>query len=167
MTDQGQTSSEDLKQGKQDSLVKMAVLAQYVKDLSFETPNPAYTLKQEQIKNSHLKVDFNLEFKMLKKGVFELVLKVSLRAGDKRDDTVFYLAELAYAGVFAVKEEVSQMRVMVEGAHLMFPFIRMILINLSVSAGFAPLILNPIDFADLYRRRHEFQFSSGKANGKS
>ena len=151
----------------------MTVVAQYIKDLSFETPNPSYTLKKEQIQNTQLKVDFNLEFKPLDPGVFELILKVTLKATDQTGEMTFYLVDLAYVGVFWIKEELSHMRVMVEGAHLIFPFIRSILINLSVDAGFAPLVLNPIDFADLYRRRSEFQTKETlpekltKPNGKS
>ena len=66
------------------------------------------------------------------------------------------MLELAYAGLFQlteVREDLIRPVLLIEAPRLLFPFARQILADTARHGGFPPLMLNPIDFTDLYRRQ--------------
>jgi preprotein translocase subunit SecB len=81
-------------------------------------------------------------------------LQLQGRAGE---DTVFVL-ELVYAGVFVVQnvpESSLEPFLMIECPRLLFPFARRIVADTTRDGGFPPLLLDPVDFVGLYRRRQQ------------
>lgn len=135
----------------------MAVLAQYVKDLSFENPNaPQSLLSSQGVPQVAVSVD--VETRQLDAATWEVVLHV--RAEAKSTDKVAFLAEIAYAGLIALQNvpaEHVRPLLLIEGPRLLFPFVRAMLADLTRDGGFPPVLINPIDFADLYRQRFAAQ----------
>jgi len=128
------------------------VLGQYVKDLSFENPNAPAVLRG-QIKNPNLKLGFNVIVKGMDENTFEVALSVEGQA--QSDEGYLYNIELVYAGVFLIKnlpQEARQAFLYIECPALLFPFVRRILADLTREGGFPPLLIDPIDFAGLYRQ---------------
>ncbi len=128
------------------------VLGQYIKDLSFENPNSPEILKG-QIKGQNLKINFNVIVKPIEENIYEVAL--ALEANARTDDTVIYNIELIYAGAFMLKNLPSnaiQPFLYIECPALLFPFVRRLLADLTREGGFPPLLLDPIDFAGLYRQ---------------
>jgi preprotein translocase subunit SecB len=81
-----------------------------------------------------------------------LHLEVAATAGDAQ----VFLLEMDYAGIFTVPQllpEVLGPLLMIEAPRMLFPFARQIVSNTVAAGGFPPLLINPIDFADLYRRQ--------------
>jgi len=131
----------------------MGVLAQYVKDLSFENPGAPGTLQPRQ-KTPQLNISIGVQPKQLSDTDYEVELKLDARAVD--GETVLFAIELVYAGAFRltnVKAEDVQPITMIECPRLLFPFARQILADASRNGGFPPLLLDPIDFVNLYRQR--------------
>ena len=129
----------------------ITINAQYIKDLSFETPTAPgiFSLIQQTAPDVH--VDVNVTSNEFQAGVYEVVLSLSARC-NVGDDTAF-IAELEYAGLFTlnVEEEVKSAILMVECPRLLFPFARKILAETSREGGFPPVMLGVIDFARLYQ----------------
>jgi preprotein translocase subunit SecB len=64
--------------------------------------------------------------------------------------------DLLYAGMFRlqnVPQENIQPIVMIECPRLLFPFARAIIADAVRNGGFPPLMIDPVDFASLYRQR--------------
>ena len=90
------------------------------------------------------------------------MLKINASAKSE-NDTVF-LAELSYGAVVTMRnmpKQVAQQAVLVETPGLMFPFARNIIAQTTRDGGFPPLMINPIDFAELLRRQAGDQFLAG------
>lgn len=136
--------------GPEGSLLRIQIIGQYVKDLSFENPGaPAGLTSRPQI---DLGVD--LQARRLDAERFEVELK--LRVSGKQEDKSLFLLELAYAGLFMVQnasEEILQQILLIDGPHLLFPFARRIVADAIRDGGMPPLMIEPIDFASLYRAR--------------
>jgi len=132
-----------------DSLPQVGVLAQYVKDLSFENPNaPAVYQWQGQ---PQMDVQFNIGTQSVGQDVHEVVLKVEIEA--KGNEGVAFRIELLYAGLFALRNipaDQLQPFLLAEAPRLLFPFARRLIADASIDGGFPPLLLDPIDFAGLY-----------------
>jgi len=135
-----------------DNLPQVGVIAQYVKDLSFENPNaPAVYQWQGQ---PQMDVQFNIGSQTVGPDVHEVVLKVDVTA--KADEGTAFQMELLYGGLFALRnvpEEQLQPFLLAEAPRILFPFARRIISDATVDAGFPPLLLDPIDFAGLYMQR--------------
>jgi len=129
---------------------RLQVVGQYVKDLSFENPGmPSNPGGRPQIE---LSVD--LQARQMEAEVFEVELKMRVSAAS--EGRTLFLLELVYAGVFQlmnVPEEMRQPILLIEAPHILFPFARRIVADVVRDGGMPPLLVEPIDFAALYRAR--------------
>lgn len=136
-----------------DSMPQLNVLAQYTKDLSFENPNAPNSLGAQEV-SPNISIQVNVNLRQLGETDFEveLLLEGSAVAGS---NTLFKF-DLTYAGVFRLQNiPVADLHpiLMIECPRLMFPFARQIVADAVRSGGFPPLLIDPIDFHNLYRQR--------------
>jgi preprotein translocase subunit SecB len=136
-------------------LSPIQVNAQYVKDLSFEVPGAPNVFVELAGSQPDLSVRVDLNATPLGGAVFEVSLQLSVDA--KVNDKVAFIIELTYAGLFslAVPEEHLQPVLLIEAPRLLFPFARAIISDITAGGGLPPLMMQPIDFAALYRARME------------
>jgi preprotein translocase subunit SecB len=132
---------------------QLIVNAQYIKDFSFENPRAPQSLIQQTTQPS---VDINVDVKAQNLGpeVFEVVLTINATA--RAQEEPVFLVELAYGTVVTVKNTPAEMLtplILVETPRIVFPFARAIIANATRDGGFPPLMINPIDFAELLRRQ--------------
>jgi len=148
-------ANETLTNGE-DHLPEVALLAQYVKDLSFENPNaPGIYQAPEQPK---IDVQFNIGSTNVADNVFEVAVKIEVKA--TAGETTAYAVELVYAGVFGIRnvpEEHMAPFLLAEAPRLLFPFARRVVADTIRDGNFPPLVLEPIDFAALYMQQAEQQ----------
>ena len=125
-----------------------------MKDLSFENPDaPASFQKQRQGDAPPLNVSVNVGAKPVNDTEFEVELRMEAKAGT--DDSVIFAVELIYAGMFKVQnvpQDQLHPLIMTECPRMLFPFARQILAEVTHNGSFPPLMLDPIDFAQLYRQ---------------
>ena len=134
---------------------QLTVNVQYIKDLSFESPNSPEALSNKDDTPS-INVNINVYAKPLKGNVYEVSLSINGKA-EKKDFKVFEI-ELIYAGVFTMpniklNDEEIKRKILVEAPQLLFPFARSIISNVTRDGGFMPLIIQPMDFELLYKSR--------------
>ena len=137
-------------QGQQPNL---SVLAQYVKDLSFENPAAPQSLRGRQTAPT-INISINVHGGQITNNEVEVELKLDVRAVD--GEAILFAIELAYAGLFrltAIPQEQLQPVLMIECPRLLFPFARQIIADASRNGGFPPLMIDPVDFVALYRQR--------------
>jgi len=132
---------------------QLIVNAQYIKDLSFENPRaPDSLIQQTTPPEVEIKVD--VKAGNLGPEVFEVTLTINITARTPSEPV--FLVELAYGSVVTVKNATAAMLpmlVLVEAPRMVFPFARAIIANATRDGGFPPLLINPIDFAELLRRQ--------------
>lgn len=131
---------------------QFGIAGQYIKDLSFECPNaPAALLPGKTQPTSNV----NINVQVKKQADDSYAVELGLNVKTERDGSVVYAVELVYGGLFRVKnvpENQLSPLLMVEGPRLIFPFARQIIASTIQSGGFAPLMLEPVDFLALFRR---------------
>lgn len=143
------------------------VLAQYVKDLSFENPGLFTSQQGSSAPEIELGIDVKVEPGPAKDSIFAVELKLSARA--KRQETVVFIVELVYVGVFQLQEarrEDMEPILLIECPRLLFPFARRIIADITREGGHPPLMIDPIDFVGLYRQqrqRADAQQAAGQA----
>jgi preprotein translocase subunit SecB len=132
-----------------DNSPQIALISQYVKDLSFENPNaPAVYQWQEQ---PAIDVQFNIGAEKLGDEVSEIALKIEVKATTAQGTA--FAVELVYAALFGMRnvpEDQMQPFMLAEAPRLVFPFARRVLADAVRDGGFPPLLLDPIDFGALY-----------------
>ena len=129
---------------------QLTVLAQYIKDLSFESPSAPQSL-QGAGQNPQLKVGVNVNAGPRGEDAYEVALQLEVHA--KSDQGVIYNVELVYGGLFrlrGVPQNLLQPVLFVDCPTLLFPFLRRVLADIIRDGGFPPLMLDPIDFGRLY-----------------
>jgi preprotein translocase subunit SecB len=148
----GSTGADPMMDQGGDNLPQVGVVAQYVKDLSFENPNaPAVYQWQSQ---PQMDIRFNIGTQVVGQDMHEVVLKIEIAA--KSPEGTAFQMDLLYAGLFALKNipaEQLQPFLLAEAPRILFPFARRIIADASIDAGFPPVMLDPVDFAGLYMQR--------------
>jgi preprotein translocase subunit SecB len=143
----------------------LRVLGQYVKDLSFE--NPGHTPVQSQ-PNIDLGIDVGATPHADGNGIYEVSLKLSAKAVS--DGTVLFITELDYAGLFQL-QNVPQAQLepllLIECPRLLFPFARRIVAEITREGGFPPLLIDPVDFVQLYQQQYRRAQEAAAASGQT
>jgi len=130
------------------------VLAQYIKDLSFENPNAPRSLGNAQQGGPQISLTVNVNARPLSGTDYEVELAIEGGAGEGAN-TMFKF-ELLYGAVLrliGIPQDSIHAVVMIEGPRLLFPFARQIIADATRNGGYPPLMLDPIDFVALYRNR--------------
>lgn len=133
----------------------IVVTAQYIKDFSFEVPGAPAIFVELANGQPDLSVRVDLNAVPMGGNNFEVSLQLAVDA--KVGDKMAFMVELTYGGLFTVNvpEEHLQPVLLIEAPRLLFPFARAIISDATSNGGLPPLMLQPIDFAMLYRSRIE------------
>lgn len=126
------------------------VLAQFLKDLSFENPGVPQAI-QGQNDRADIKVDVNVQVTKLGDLIYESTLEISASA--KTAKGTLYQVEVSYSGVFRLEgfpEAAIKPALFINGPTLLYPFVRRIIADVTRDGGYPPLLLDPVDFGSLY-----------------
>jgi preprotein translocase subunit SecB len=137
----------------QQTLPQLNVLGQYIKDFSFENPNAPRSLAPNQAQ-PNINIQINVGVTQSGETDFEVTLKLEGKA--ESSGTVLFVFDLTFAGMFRIQnvpKEHLHALVMIECPRLLFPFAREIIATAVRNGGFAPLLLDPVDFVALYQQR--------------
>lgn len=135
----------------------------YLKDASLEVPNAPQVFTDRTA--PQVSVELANAAQKLDEGVFEVSIKVTVTA--KIGEKVAFLVEVTQAGVFAIRnvpEENLEMIAAVTCPNILFPYAREAVSDLVTRAGFAPVLLNPINFEALYMQQKQQAQNAAKAN---
>src|ERR1700730_14093751 len=137
----------------QVAMPQIGVLAQYVKDLSFENPNAPRSMAPTG-QQPTINIQVNVDASPVAATDFEVMLRLEGKA--ESQGMLLFSFELVFAGAFRIQNvpaDSLQPVVLIECPRLLFPFAREIVATAVRNGGFAPLLLDPIDFVGLYRQR--------------
>ncbi|MEM9669685.1 MAG: protein-export chaperone SecB [Pseudomonadota bacterium] len=138
------------------------VLAQYIKDFSFENPG---TARAQQQPNIDLGIDVGATPHKDGQNIFEVSLRMQAKAA--ADDATLFILELDYAGLFqfdTADQSVLEPLLLIECPRILFPFARRIISDITRDGGFPPLLVDPIDFVGLYRSQKQKASEAAASN---
>jgi preprotein translocase subunit SecB len=136
-------------------VVKMQVLAQFVRDMSFEN-----LVAQKGLSGTEMQPDIQVGVSLdaRKRPVanqYDVIAKFKVTSKNKATDETLFLMELEYGGVFHVEgvpDEQLHPFLLIECPRMLFPFIRRIISDVTHDGGFPPLNIDNVDFMALYRQ---------------
>lgn len=138
----------------QQGQVRLNILAQFVRDLSFENIVAQKGVGGEV--NPEIQVQVSLDARKRQQDhQFEVICKYRVTSVNTADQAKLFICELDYAGVFhieGVPEDQMHPFLMIECPRMLFPFVRRILSDVTRDGGFPPFNLDPVDFVALYRQ---------------
>ena len=132
---------------------QLNVVAQYIKDFSFENPNAPQSLTVGT-QPPQIGIQINVNAKPLSDNDIEVTLKLDGKA--ETDGKLIFRFELEYAGIFRIQnvpQESINALVLIECPRLLFPFAREVIATTVRNGGFPPLLLDPVDFVGLYHQK--------------
>lgn len=126
----------------------------YVKDISLEVPHaPQIFLERE---SPQIDVQLHSQATAIEAGVYEVAVTTTVTA--RLADKVMFLIEAKQAGIFQVRnvpnEELEPI-LAVMCPNILFPYLREVVSDVSVRGGFAPVMLNPVNFEVLYQQQRQ------------
>jgi preprotein translocase subunit SecB len=136
-----------------EALPQLSVVAQYIKDFSFENPNAPKSLTGGQ-EQPQINIQINVNATPLSDTDIEVVLTIAGKA--EITGSLMFSFELEFGGVFRIRnvpQESLNAVVLIECPRLLFPFAREIIATTVRNGGFPPLLLDPVDFVALYRQK--------------
>ncbi len=146
------------------------VIAQYVKDMSFENPNAPESLVSGW-PAPETSVQISLGQKTLKENTFESSLHLRIEAKNKQDGRMAFIIDLHYGAMVVltnIPKESHTAVLMVEVPKLLFPFVREQIASLTSHGGYPPLYLTPVSFETIYMNElKRLQDAGGKLAGKA
>jgi len=160
-TNNGAGAAAKDEQATEQLQVQAQVVAQYIKDLSFENPNVDKLISGPG-ESPNMKLEVNVNARRVKDDLFESAIDFKGHATNQ--EGTIYDIEVVYAGLFRIRnipEEALEPFLLINCPALIFPFLRRLVADISREGGFPPLLLDPIDFANLYMRRKQAQAEAG------
>ena len=146
---------------------KMNILAQYVRDLSFEN-----ILAQKGVDgelNPEIQVNVNIDAKKRTTDKqFDVIIKLRVDSKSKNTNNILFALELDYGGVFQIEnvpDDQLHPYLLIECPRMLFPFLRRIVSDVTRDGGFPPLNLENIDFLKLYRQEIDRRKNAKEKNG--
>ncbi len=128
----------------------------YVKDMSLEVPNaPAIFLERE---NPQIDLQLNTQAAPVEEGVFEVTVTVTVTAKLQEKDKVLFLIEAKQSGIFQIRNlpaEEMETVLAVVCPNILYPYLREVVSDMAVRAGFAPVLLNPINFEAIFLQQKQ------------
>jgi len=145
----------------------MQVLAQFIRDFSFENPRAPNSLRMDARPEVDLGVEMSAKGRT--DGLFEVDLKLTVKAATPEGP--MFAIELVYGGLFQlgnIPEQMVEPTLLVECPRYLFPFARRIVADVSSDGGFTPpFFLDPIDFATLYVQQKQNALAQQSAQGQA
>ena len=162
MAKQDKANNENLA-AEQEAQPGFGIEKLYVKDASIEVPNAPQIFTERTAPQVNVEIG-NLAQK-LDEGIFEVAIKVTVTA--KIGDKTAFLVEATQAGIFAIRNvpaENLEPILAVTCPNILFPYVREAVSDMVTRAGFAAVLLNPINFEALYMQQKQQAENAAKAN---
>ena len=136
--------------------VTAKIITQFVKDLSFENPKgPSGFQSKDEKPTINAQVDVKVA-NQKDTNIYEVELNINVSA--TRVEEKIYIVDLKYVGIFEIEnltDDIKEAYLLVECPRQLFPFARRIIYDLHADGSLPPLMLDPVNFADLYQKRKQ------------
>ncbi|MGR3572367.1 protein-export chaperone SecB [Brevirhabdus sp.] len=154
------------KSEEQPPQIKMQILGQFIRDMSFENVAAQKGLQGEV--QPDITVQVNLDARKRSDTQYEVSIKLQCDSKNKTDQAQIFLLEIDYAGIFQIEnvpDDQLHPFLLIECPRMLFPFLRRVVSDVTRDGGFNPLNLDSIDFVALYRQELARRAQAQQAEG--
>ena len=126
----------------------------YVKDLSLEIPNAPQAFLERETPQVDIQLHHNSQ--NVDEGVYQTTLTVTVTA--KVGEKTLFLVEASQAGIFVARNiPATEMEAVLGIAcpNILFPYVREVISDTVVRAGFPPVVLNPVNFEAIFQAQQQ------------
>lgn len=126
----------------------------YVRDLSLEIPNAPDIFLERDTPEINLQLDSKNITINNDEGLYEVVLTATVTA--KIKDKAMFIVEVQQSGIFRMRNIPGNEIEPVLGIgcpNILFPYLREVVSDVVIRAGFPPVILNPVNFEAVYQQK--------------
>jgi preprotein translocase subunit SecB len=155
MTETPETPEGEGQQAQPQQQMKMHILGQFIRDMSFENFVVRKGVSGEMSPDIQVQVALDAK-KRQAENQYEVIAKFTIDSKNKGDQAPLFLLELEYGTLFHIEnvpEDQLHPFLLIECPRMMFPFVRRIVSDVTRDGGFPPLNLEVIDFVQLYRQQ--------------
>ncbi len=157
MAETGTTT--DTQNTPQNETPNFSIITQYIKDQSFENPNPVHAFLTQHETQPNISVDISAKATKVGENLFEVILDINTKATFSESQTLF-MAVLSYGALVNLNEtqipsDVVPQLLMIHTPTMLFPFARAIISDMTREGGFPALTLHPVDFQALYQAHQQ------------
>lgn len=141
-------------------MAKFNIISQFLKDISFESPNvPDLFFKQDN-GQAELEINIDMQVKGSEKNLYMVDLITKIHSKLKSDAKSIFLIEATYTGLVQIDEsekdeEAKKRTLLIDVPTLLFPSVRALVTRLTAESGFPPFAMQMVDFADMYEKRQQ------------
>ncbi|MCR4917477.1 MAG: protein-export chaperone SecB [Alphaproteobacteria bacterium] len=140
-------------------MAKFNLIQQFLKDISFESPNvPELFFKQDN-GQAELEINIDIPVKGSENNLFMVDLNVKVHSKLKDNAKTIFLIESTYTGLVQLEEEkdeeAKRRTLLIDVPTLLFPAVRALVTRLTAESGFPPFAMQQVDFAALYEQRQQ------------
>jgi preprotein translocase subunit SecB len=140
-------------------MAKFNIIQQFLKDISFESPNvPELFFKQEN-GNAKLEINIDVQIKGAENNLFMVDLITKVHSKLEADSKTIFMIESTYSGLVQMEEEkdeeIKKRTLLIDIPTLLFPSVRAMITRLTSESGFPAFAMQPVDFAQLYETKKQ------------
>lgn len=141
-------------------MAKFNIISQFLKDISFESPNvPDLFFKQDN-GQAELEINIDMQVKGSEKNLYMVDLITKIHSKLKADSKSIFLIEATYTGLVQIDEaekdeEAKKRTLLIDVPTMLFPAVRALVTRLTAESGFPPFAMQMVDFADMYEKRQQ------------
>lgn len=136
---------------------KFKIISQFLKDISFESPNVPELFFNQDNTSAKLEINIDIQIKGAENNVFMVDLLTKVHSKLDKDDKSIFLIETTYSGLIQMEEEkdeeAKRRTLLIDVPHMLFPSVRALATRLTAESGFPPFVMQPVDFEALYEQR--------------
>jgi preprotein translocase subunit SecB len=140
-------------------MAKFNIISQFLKDISFESPNvPELFFKQESDK-AKLEINIDVQIKGAENNLFMVDLVTKVHSKLEANEKTIFMIESTYSGLVQMEEEKDEEKkkriLLIDIPTLLFPSVRALITRLTSESGFPTFAMQPVDFAQLYESKKQ------------
>ena len=147
--------------------IKMQILGQYIRDLSFENILAQKPVEGQVQPDVQVQVSLDARKRSVE-NQYDVIAKFNVTSKNKEGGESLFVLELEYGGIFLIEhvpDEQLHPFLLIECPRMLFPLIRRIISDVSRDGGFPPLNIDNIDFISLYRQTVAQRSQAAKDEG--
>ena len=140
-------------------MAKFNIISQFLKDISFESPNVPDLFFNQVTGQADLDINIVMQVIGSDKILYMVDLITKIHSKLKADSKSIFLIEATYSGLVQMEEEkdeeAKKRTLLIDVPTFLFPSVRALVTRLTAESGFPPFTMQPVDFADLYEKRNQ------------
>lgn len=138
-------------------MVKFKLISQFLKDISFESPNVPELFFKQDSGQAKLEINIDIQIKGAENNLFMVDLITKVHSKLEKDDKSIFLIESTYSGLVQIEEEKNEdakkRMLLIDVPNLLFPSVRSLITRLTAESGFPAFTMQPVDFEKMYEER--------------